>query len=553
MTTNLRDIETNDRWLVDESNNVIGVQLQGNSNASTNFLTATTNPVTGGIVISAAGNPILIPEVGTGKLRAVVFGNSIAKLNAVYPLSSVTTTLSVAGAVGDTDLSVASNASFTVADTVQIVCYDGSLYEGVISAKPTGKITVSPALTKAVPTAETVAKKNATTWAMRYASNSHWRIINAMCQGAFDIRNCYGYGGALSTQMAGDFSSAVLAYHPKYCFFQLFENDVLAIGGTSVNGETKTIQQIKDQTASYISQCLTDGITPVFSTPLPSYGFNTTALVNAYDALLAYTLSLPALYPGTIVLPLHLAYIDQNPALTARQPQGTQTYTDATAHPNALGSQVLATFGAPLLKKALPILQGYTPVWPAGSVVVGNYASNATMSGSGGTVNAPITGSCPTSTNCAATVTGLSANTEVSSLIADGLQQAWKIATSHTGADLVANNTTARLLPITCAAGTMVIGRAEIELQNVTNLHGYSLVIDFGNGQQARSIEWNTTDADIGSTVPSGKFVLETTPIAAPAAGAGTARLYLAVQPKAGALTFTADQIWYKASIEPYV
>lgn len=446
---------------------------------SDTFVTASTNPVTGGIRTTAAGVeiPVYAPSQSVANLPAVMaFGNSIPRQNQV-------------GYNG----------------TANQVAYNAHLW-----------------------------------WAMAFSGQPfQWAQTGVTAQLGADANSTYGqgiygYGGATSTQILPFFAQTVGTVKPAFCFIELMENDV-----TAIVGATLTRAQAKANYLSVIRSCVAQGTTPVFIGCLPSKSYSTAAHAAEYWALTDYVESLQTANPTLIYVPVHDLYTDSS--ISTPQPLSAgiyANYTDASAHPYAAAPLIGARIADVLAARGVSgfgLLPG-----PGDARYV---AGNVSMSGTAGTVSAPLTaGTAPTglTVNATATVIGTptvvdrnnkqSLQVPITSGTSVGLKNAFAVFTANITL-AAANNS---------AVGDLVQFFTEVTIDSATTLTGlrdfYQQLTFTGGGNDAYSMKKASGDLFDTITIPSGRKMLLATPIAAiPASTTGLRPFFFATASNAAA------------------
>ena len=432
-------------------------------------VTATTNPVTGGISLSAGGSNLGISTYKTsitGLPTCMSFGNSISNLNRL--------------------------ASDTVAGSIS---YPAPLW-----------------------------------WALTFLGHPFsWVQTGAEAQIGADANSSmaqgvYRYSGATSVTIAQYLTTVVTPYSPSYCFLHLMENDITAIVGATI-----TRAQAKAAYLQVIQALLSAGTIPIFVGCLPSKSYSSAALAAEYWALTDYVESLQKSYSGIIYVPVSDLYMDSS--LTTPQPLSSgvyANYVDASVHPQSVGP-LLGKRIADVLN--LRGIKGFGLVPGPGDVRL--IGGNAFTSGTAGSVSAPVTGSVVNNLTCANNTTTASIAASVvdyqnrqaqqiviTSGTSTGFQNAFQLYTAPiaVGASTFAiGDTVQSFVEITIDSATTLAGLRDLSLQmqHTGGPNGYSMFF------KSSGVLFDT------NTIPAGTKMLIATPLSVVQSGTTAIRVLL--------------------------
>lgn len=323
-----------------------------------NIVTAETNPLTGGIELSAGGNRLPGIPAMNALPKLLVFGCSIAQQCNVYT-SNVTSTLSAVDLkAGATVLTVANGALFSPGQKITVPLYNARLWTTTINSIAGNDLTIAdktPGMIRASSAVTITITPTVPNLSQGYGAVN---AAVALLGGPVEVVPAYGYGGAIFRQMYADLERDLRYYSPHFVALHMYENDLTS----TVAGGGASIEQMKAWARQISRLCLNYGAIPIVYSSMPYYNSIIPAGIPAsraadYDALAAYIGSgtdgqLSADVPGAWGdNSLSYGWLDTSNPTWPRAPLAG--WTDGV-HPNTNKRFAVGAIAAPVLSKLLP-------------------------------------------------------------------------------------------------------------------------------------------------------------------------------------------------------
>lgn len=441
----------------------------------------------------------------TSRPKFLIIGNSIAGQSCRNGASYTTTVATAAGSgirAGSNQITLTAGGvaalSLVVNDYIVVQLANQQPWPVQVTAISTETLTLAKRLPFAVRTASGaqagVSKVTAPilfggTWRQSFGIHNY---AAALTGGAFEIVPGYGHGSATAAEILAILPQHLEFYRPSVVMMSLFENDVPG---------TLTAAQMIDMADQAAGLCLAAGARPIVIHCLPSFSIGGTR-ADEYDDLRTGILTIANRVPLAIGIDPGSIYLDTSIGATPRCP--LPGWTDASVHPVESKRATIALNGG-LVDALQSCMQGQTP--EIGALL---YGANPTMSGTGGTAGAGVTGTVAASTTISCTGTGLSA---VAAKNADDSQ---RITVADAGAvtagSEVCSIAQTHTIPVTWSQRIRVKLVAEITIHSHTNLGALRLSTSFGT--QAVDLRTSTSSTEpFDPALVGRKFVLESMPV----------------------------------------